>query len=204
MINLEIIIGLISMIFQVLLFLIIPLVFYIASNKKISGFYTYIGFKKTNKSAYLESVKFSILSYLFTFFCVMIPLRLVYGYLPIQSLVQIDKSSITSSIILLIIYGVQTGLSEELFFRGFLAKNIINKFGLNKGNLIQSLIFMIFHLSTFKFSWSLDCILPIINTFVVGYTFGYLMIKKTNGSILPLVICHAVINMVSVIVINFL
>ena len=46
----------------------------------------------------------------------------------------------------------QTGLSEEILFRGFLAKRLISRFGFATGNLLQGLVFGILHLSLIHIS----------------------------------------------------
>ena len=40
---------------------------------------------------------------------------------------------------------IQTGLSEEILFRGFLAKRLISRFGFATGNLPQGLVFGLLH-----------------------------------------------------------
>jgi len=39
---------------------------------------------------------------------------------------------------------IQTGLSEEIFFRGFLEKRLIRKFGFQIGNAMQSILLVSF------------------------------------------------------------
>ena len=40
---------------------------------------------------------------------------------------------------------LQTSLSEEIFFKGFLTKRFVNKFGFQIGNGLQSLLFGLMH-----------------------------------------------------------
>ncbi|NSW89541.1 MAG: CPBP family intramembrane metalloprotease [Firmicutes bacterium] len=40
---------------------------------------------------------------------------------------------------------LQTGFSEELFFRVFLTKRLIHKFGFQVGNIVQGLLFGLMH-----------------------------------------------------------
>ncbi len=113
----------------------------------------------------------------------------------------------TSIIILLIVAILKTSLAEEILFRGFIAKQLTNKFGFNTGNLIQAVIFGFIHLLLF---WALTktsivfLLFSFLFPFIAGWTIGYIKEKYANGSIIPGWIAHATGNVLSYIIIAFI
>ncbi|GEK90699.1 CPBP family intramembrane glutamic endopeptidase [Alkalibacterium kapii] len=103
-----------------------------------------------------------------------------------------------------ILIGSQTGVSEELFFRGFIGKRLIEKLGFNTGNFLQSVIFMIPHYLTFSGTSQLEFYLMMVNSGVMGYIFGFITEKKSNGSIIPAIIMHSLVNITSAFLLLFL
>ncbi len=94
-----------------------------------------------------------------------------------------------------------TALSEEILFRGFLLKRLSNKFGFSAANIIQSLLFGLLHgvmfislVGTFK------AFLVLVFTGAIGWCIGYANEQKANGSILPSWTIHGIANMFSAVV----
>lgn len=102
--------------------------------------------------------------------------------------------------LLLLFYGMKTGIAEEIFFRGFIARKLIGKLGFPKGNLIQAVIFALPHFVISGTASAIDIIVRIINAFLLGYTFGYVMHKKCDDNIIPVMVAHVLINMISSLV----
>lgn len=100
----------------------------------------------------------------------------------------------------IIIYAIiQTSLSEELFFRGFLCKRLVSRLGFIAGNTIQSTLFGLLHGIPFGLAtgnW-LVCILLTILPATIGFTQGWLNEKKAGGSIIPSWILHGLMNILS-------
>jgi membrane protease YdiL (CAAX protease family) len=100
----------------------------------------------------------------------------------------------------------KTSFSEEILFRGFIAKRLIGYLGYLKGNIIQAIIFGIIHAALFAFITSNIIFLIII--FVVpsigAYVSVYLNEKMANGSIIPGWISHGLANILSYGIIGFL
>jgi len=99
-----------------------------------------------------------------------------------------------------LIYSViQTGLSEEILFRGVIAKWLIRKLGYRNGNLLQALIFAAIHvlllMSTQAGSSFALAILFFLMPFILGYIMGYVNEKHGNGSIIPSWIIHGATNL---------
>lgn len=92
---------------------------------------------------------------------------------------------------------INTGLSEEIFFRGFLGKRLCSKFGFTTGNLIQGLLFGLLHgamlfivITPFK-----ALIITIITGFG-GWLLGYIAEKASGGSIIPSWLIHGIGNLI--------
>lgn len=193
----------INTIAQIVLFSSIPFLWYFISKRSFKGIFKYLGFKKTNKQNYFQAFKITGLAYVFSFSTIVIS-KLIQGDMSLTPIAGSYDRGFIIFTISLVLFGIKTGLSEEILFRGFLGKRLICKFGFLKGNLLQTGIFMIVHVSTFGKSPTLEFILGLINSAIIGFTFGYIMDKKSNGSILPVIICHGIVNVTSAILINIL
>ena len=114
-------------VFQVILFALIPFVWWLISAKKKTDFFAWIGLKKIHHEG----------KWLHTILITMVVVS-VYGILT-TVLMKMYSGGITaagsnfagmgiSAIPAAMVYGyVRTGLSEELFFRGFLLKRVSSK-----------------------------------------------------------------------------
>ena len=102
--------------------------------------------------------------------------------------------------VLLIIALLKTSLSEEIFFRGFLAKRLVRVMGFKWGNILQALIFGIIHLVLFRqLTKSTTFALAFIFVFstTAGWVIGFIKEKQGNGSIVPGWIAHGLGNTIS-------
>jgi membrane protease YdiL (CAAX protease family) len=114
-----------------------------------------------------------------------------------RSSVDIHNFTVITIFFYLLLYGMKTGIAEEIFFRGFIAKKLIKILGFSKGNVVQAVVFALPHFVIRGSASTADIIVRIINAFLLGYTFGYIMDRKCNGSIIPVMISHILINMIS-------
>jgi membrane protease YdiL (CAAX protease family) len=107
------------------------------------------------------------------------------------------------SVVLLALYAlVQTALSEEILFRGFLAKRLITRLGFHRGNLVQSVLFGAMHLLLFAGPTGQPLSLPramavVAFTSLIGWGLGYLNERAGNGSIVPSWWTHGLTNIVA-------
>lgn len=193
----------INFIVQIILFSVVPLSWYIISRRKCRGFGEYIGIQRVEKNSYIGALGITGLVYIFSVLVIMI-LKITQGGMVSNPLINIYHKGGIVFIISLILFGVQTGISEEILFRGFIGKRLIKRYGFLRGNILQSLIFMFPHIMTFGKASLLECILGMINASIMGFAFGYIMEKKSEGSIIPIIVCHAVVNMTSVLIVNIL
>jgi len=190
--------------FQLFLFTLIPFVVYVISQRRISGFFEHIGL-------YIPNSMISFLIVILSMFILTIVINKLRDIiLPSHSIEEYDDHCISSSfrengfstetmIALLFTALITTGLSEEILFRGFVAKGLINSFGFQIGNIIQAMIFSSLHgiplyLKSKKVSISL---FEFTRVFVIAYAFGWLMVFVCGGSILPLWIRHGLGNVIA-------
>lgn len=165
----------------------------------------FLRFKK-NKNDKQYQIIFSCLFALIGF--------IVVGYFPLRSVSdlsilansQFTDFSLWSTLSIILYAFVQTGLSEEIFFRGFIAKRLIHKFDYRIGNIIQSILFGLTHVLIFL-SQNVDSLTLVfegVMTAIIGYILCYINEKLAEGSILPSWIVHGISNVVSTLVIIFL
>lgn len=96
-----------------------------------------------------------------------------------------------------------TALPEEVFFRGFLGKHLIIKFGFGVGNTIQAVIFGFLH-GAIMFP-ALGMAIPILVigfTGTLGWLMGYIN-EKAEGSIFPSWFIHAISNIYACVIIMY-
>jgi membrane protease YdiL (CAAX protease family) len=103
---------------------------------------------------------------------------------------------------------VQTSLSEEIFFRGFVAKRLIARLGPGLGNLLQALIFGALHVllvssvaSGVSFRQALAFGLLVT---LGGASLGYVTEVRGNGSIVPAWLAHGTLNLITYLWVRFL
>ncbi len=199
----------ISTTLQVVLFTLIPFIFFFFRKDKSITFFNYIGlFRPPRKSvsyAFLASILFLIGGLGIIFLDENIKQVVISPPSTIGMLRTLGLSG-TSIIILLIVAIFKTALAEEILFRGFIARQLTIKTGFKIGNLIQAMIFGSIHLLMF---WTLTkttisfLLFIFFFSFFAGWTIGYIKEKYANGSIIPGWIAHATGNILSYIIIAF-
>lgn len=179
---------------QIILFAIIPFIWWLVSARKEVKFSEWIGLKK------IEGGKKTVVAIIITAFAF-----LLLGAVTLYFLQGVETATSefaglgAKAIPAIIIYAVfNTSFPEELVFRGFLLKRIANKFGFNVANWIQALLFGLMHGVMFiSVTGVLKAILIILFTSAIAWFMGNINEKKSNGSILPSWIIHAVSNIFS-------
>ncbi len=201
--------GLISAIQQVLGFSLIPFIVYLIINKKAKGFFNYIGLKKSNRKANLLALLLCLL--------VVIPFIILWFLAPEFKAIMTHPKSVTggframgfslqTQLLVIVMALLKTSLSEEILFRGFIAKRLIAWLGFQAGNIIQAVIFGAIH--TLLFLTISDNVLFLTTIFIFPALSAYLKVylneKLANGSIIPGWIAHGVGNLISYTVFGFL
>ncbi|QPQ31315.1 CPBP family intramembrane glutamic endopeptidase [Lysinibacillus sp. JNUCC 51] len=189
--------SVINAVFQVILFSAIPFVWWFFSARKEQSFLTWLGLQKPvieNKGNYF-------LWFLFIIILLFVPLTTIsYFYLDSSTLATNRFTGLGFSALIPALFHsfVQTGLSEELLFRGFLLKRFMHKFGFQMGNIIQSLLFGILHgLMMFSFIPFGVVVLVVIATALAGYLMGWINERKSNGSIITSWGIHGIGNLIA-------
>lgn len=192
-----------SAIIQVVVFSIIPFVWWIISERKNSKFLDWLGFRKiviSNHKKYYTCVLIMIgISFLVTF--IIFPL---YIDVSDNATNQFEGGGLSALVPALIFSFIRTGLSEELFFRGFLAKRFISKLGFKYGNIVQGLIFGLLHgIFFFKIAGVFGSIIITFLTGMSGWISGWINEKQSGGSILSSWLLHGLGNFISCIAAMF-
>lgn len=192
----------ISSVMQIILFSLIPLIWWLITARKKESFFKWIGLKKIEK----ENKKSSVVN--------MLPIAISYlivSFITIYLIKDIETATSefagmgVSALLPALIYAIfNTALPEEILFRGFLLKRIASKFGYMIANIIQSTIFGLLH--GFMFFYVLGIVKTIVIIFftgIIAFAMGYINEKKANGSILPSWFIHALSNIFASIVAIF-
>lgn len=93
---------------------------------------------------------------------------------------------------------VQTSLSEEILFRGFLHRIVAVKWGFYVGNTVQAILFGALHgVMLFSSTGLLPAIIVVVITGGIGFSIGMMNEKLAGGSIIPGWLLHGVTNVIS-------
>ena len=195
----EVLNSIISAIIQLILFSLIPFIWWHKTYRKDEKFLHWIGLKKP----VIKESKLKL---------ILITLIISAGYIFFTSIVIntfMKSSSMTSNqfykkgwsaLPSILFYSViQTALSEEILFRGFLGKRLINKFGFIIGNTIQAIGFGLLHGIPFGIITG-NVLVTILLTLLpgaLGWSEGLLNEKCSEGSIVPGWILHSIMNILS-------
>lgn len=191
-----------SAIFQVVILTDISFIFYLVKEKRAKGFFKWIGFKTT------ENKVFKYMVIIFMSFLVIIILPYLYLYrtnsltytgFTVEAYKQYGWS-VQTILVILIWAVIQTSLSEEIFFRGFLGNRLFEKLG-NGGNIIQAIIFGGIHIFSVVGKGILPMVIIFLLTGGIGYALGWLSKNKADGSIIYGWMIHAAVNIISPIVV---
>ena len=192
----------ISSVMQIILFSLIPLIWWLITARKKESFFKWIGLKKIEK----ENKKSSVVN--------MLPIAISYlivSFITIYLIKDIETATSefagmgVSALLPALIYAIfNTSLPEEILFRGFLLKRIVSKFGYMIANIIQSTIFGLLHgFMFFNVLGIVKTIVIILFTGIIAFAMGYINEKKANGSILPSWFIHALSNIFASIIAMF-
>ena len=187
---------LLNAIIQVVLFSIIPFIWWLVTARKKEKFFEWLGVKKPE----CESKKNLILT-----MAIILAICFLAGEFAIwlrgdaAAADSAYKGMGLAALPSVLVYSfIQTGLSEEILFRGFLLKRLTAKFGFTIANIIQALIFGAIHLTMV---WGqvgiIAGIVIVVYPMIPAVAFAYLNEKKAKGSILPSWIIHGTLNTVS-------
>ncbi len=185
-----------SVVQQVAVFFLIPLVFYLIKRPKLLSFWQYLGLTPSTRKANLLALALSL--FLGTFMLVLASTQAAIAD------IMTHPNSVTGAIrqlgfgaeavlTIALVAILKTAFAEEVFFRGFLAKRLIAMTNFWTGNVIQAVIFGAIHsllfatMTTNFWFLALIFVVPTLGALVKTY----LNEKLANGSIVPGWIAHA-------------
>ncbi len=201
----------VNAIVQLAVVLVIGLVFWLLFGRKHAGFFRWIGLVAPTagsmRTAFIVFLAWSALT------------TLVYFWPPMSSVASAENTiagmlraeGFSAEIVgvILIVAGIKTAFTEEIFFRGLIAKRLINAFGFWAGNTVQALLFGAIHLLIFAipggpvFTLELGAAVLLLPG-GAGFLMGYLNERVGNGSIAPGWLIHAFGNAVSYPILAFI
>ena len=158
-----------EVIFQVIIFSLLPFLWWFFTARRKESFFSWIGLKAVKGS--WPKVIGGIL--FFFLLCLVSQLWWIPHLLPAGATVQSSYAGMGwSAFPSAFLFGIiQTGLSEEILFRGFLAKRLISRFGFATGNLPQGLVFGLLHGAMFFLVTTL--LKALIITLITGFSDGW-------------------------------
>lgn len=204
----ELINEILSTAIQVVAFSLIPFIFFLLRRDKSVSFFRFVGlYRPTNKSmVYVPVAALLFLIIGIGLIFVDESKEVLFSPNSVTGKLRSMGFSATTVLILLVIALLKTSFAEEILFRGFLARQLINKLGFTKGNILQAIIFGSIHLLLF---WAITgativlLVLIFIFSTAAGWTIGYIQEKFANGSIIPGWAAHGLGNTLSYMIIAF-
>lgn len=193
---------LISSAMQIVLFALVPFIWWIITARKNENFFKWIGLKG-NKALAKKGVVFSVIGVIILFTGVtFFSLYMLKG---IEAAANEFDGLGAAGLLPGFIYAFfNTSLPEEILFRGFLLKRLSSRLGFVFANILQSIIFGIMHgVMFFSMVGVVKALFIIVLTGTVAYIIGYVNEKKAEGSIIPSWIIHGVTNLISAVIAMF-
>ena len=182
---------------QIALFAFLPFVWWLIRARRKSPFLEWIGLKPLKDTGSRKIWLWILLGSLFFW---VLSFLLVYPAVKNLDTATSNFSGLGfQALPAILIYGLfQTALSEELLFRGFLLKRLASRLSFVVANTIQAALFGLIHGLMFItiLSWH-QTLLIILCTGGIAAYLGFVNERKSDGSILPSWIMHALINVVT-------
>ena len=210
---LELLIDSISTIIgNMIVFLIIPFIWWLIRYRKKVSFFKWVGLIKPKLASNYKWIIVFIVAYCFfylfdtTIFMSDKDLELLQSSEDVSSNIYTGLGLIAVIPALLKTF-IANGFCEEVLFRGFISKRLINKFGKIIGVVIQGVLFGLMHniiymLGGIEVSFGFHIILFIF-TGMGGLLLGLLDEKIYNGSIIPSILLHGLGNFISNLLVMF-
>ena len=187
---------LINSVIQIVLFSLIPFIWWLITARKKMNFFEWIGLKKIKDAKENKTVLWTIGAIVAFLALSVFMLMAVRGMETAASeFAGLGFGAVPAILVYAII---KTALPEEIVFRGFILKRVSKKFGFAAGNLVQSILFGIMHgVMFFSAVGLVKALLITVFTGSIGWLMGYINEKKAGGSIIPSWCIHAVANIFS-------
>lgn len=192
----------VSSLMQLMIVIIATFLLYLFFGRKQENYLKWIGLYKPVNYSW---VKYGLVALIAGLIVMLVPLILLQsvGRMPKEMLLtkELSGKGLNFDTILIILFKavIQTALSEEMLFRGFIGKRIANKFGYLAGNITQSILFGLPHGLPIILAYGeyIFGIMLIVSAGIVGYMQFQLNEIKANGSIIPSICIHGLMNIMS-------
>lgn len=205
--------ALVSAGLQVLVVSLIPLVVYVITHRRTAGFFKYVGLERPIGRAVGLGVLVGLAGTMVTLglwrFSGLREL-LIHPSSQTGRLRELMEASGVGAMMLVAVVQamVTTALAEEILFRGFFAKRLIQGLGFHPGNATQAILFGAVHWYLFSVEavalglagWLAVFALPT----VLAWLMGWLNERVGNGSIWPSWCTHAVSNLITFLAVPML
>lgn len=183
----------ISAVVQLGLFLVIPFAWWAFTARRSVGFASWIGLRRPTWDGRRARLGVAILAWVVIGAASTALLQSLSGDVPAARFVGRGLGGVVPVLLFAI---VQTSLAEEIFFRGFLGKRVIARWGFAPGNVAQAIVFGILHVAMFaSFADPVRLLAIGILTGANGWIAGWLNEEGAGGSILPGWVLHASANL---------
>ena len=183
----------ISAFVQLGLFLVIPFAWWAFTARHSVGFASWIGLRRPTWDGRRARLGVAILAWVVIGAASTALLQSLSGDVPAARFAGRGLGGLVPVLLFAI---VQTSLAEELFFRGFLGKRVIARWGFAPGNAAQAIAFGILHVAMFASFADPIWLLAIgILTGASGWIVGWLNEEGAGGSILTGWALHASANL---------
>lgn len=185
---------------QVALFSALPFLVYLATRRKVRGFAAWLGLVGTHPRWLLTGLGLGLLLSAKALFlgALLSAEGTVSGKL--LAVQEAHGPSPWIWVALLLTAWLKTGLSEEIFFRGFVARRLVDRLGFAAGNAVQAVIFGAIHIPILFLVdlelGPLTAAAVVLGPTIGGWIMGWLN-EKAGGSILPGWCMHAAANTVA-------
>ncbi|UUX34758.1 CPBP family intramembrane glutamic endopeptidase [Fundicoccus culcitae] len=187
---------------QLVVFNVIPFVWWLVTARNEVNFFEWIGLKKVqsdDKPNLLRMIALVSVVYL------LVALFMLYLVRGAQTATSVFEGQGWRALPAGLVYAfLNTALPEEMLFRGFLLKRLAAKVGGLKANFIQALLFGLLHGLMFYKAVGFGAVVAIvIFTGSIGWFMGYINEEAAGGSILPSWLIHGISNTFSAILAMF-
>ena len=185
--------SVISAVVQLGLFLVIPFAWWAFTARRSVGFASWIGLRWPTWDGRRALLGVAILAWVVIGAASTALLQSLSGDVPAARFAGRGLGGLVPVLLFVI---VQTSLAEEIFFRGFLGKRVIARWGFAPGNAAQAIAFGILHVAMFaSFADPIRLLVIGILMGASGWIVGWLNEEGAGGSILPGWVLHASANL---------
>ena len=181
---------------QIMLFALVPFIWWVITARKDCNFLEWIGLKRLKNAKENRIFVWVVGSILLSCCLSIFMLIVVKG---VETATSDFEGMRVAALPAVLVYAIfNTSLPEEVLFRGFLLKRFSNKLGFVIGNTVQSVLFGLMHGALFfTVTGAFKAVLIIAFTGIIGWVIGYVNEKKADGWIIPGWCIHAAGNFFS-------